>query len=290
MAAREIVDAHVHVWSSDTGQFPYAPGFGPQDLWSPSFDETELIERAEPAGVTRFNLVQMTWYGLDHSYILKLIHSHPQRFAGTGIVTALTDVGLPDPDRAMQALAEQGIRAFRVRGFSSRPAGLEGDHWLDHPSFNAMFRMSAAQNLPLSFLCSPSDFREISRMCGQHPDAPVIIDHVGMLGTARHSTDAEIDALAKLAQHPRTMVKLSAYGALSKEGPPYLDVLPIVRRVLDAFGPDRCMWASDSPGQTTPPHSYEASIALLAEHARFLSESDVDKLLHGTAKHVFWPS
>ncbi len=191
--------------------------------------------------------------------------------------------------RAALALAEQGIRAFRVRGGSSRPPGLASDRWLDHPSYEAMFRMAAARNLPLSFLCSVSDLPEIGRMCGQHGDAPVIIDHVGLLGTARDATDEEIAALVALAEHPHTMVKLSAYGALSKQGAPYRDMLPIVRRVLDAFGPERCMWASDSPGQTTPPHSYETSIAVLAEHADFLSPSDITQLLFGTAKRVFWP-
>ena len=117
----DIIDAHVHVWSADTSRFPLAPGFGPEDFWFPSFDGAELVARAEPMGVRRFNLVQMTWYGLDHSYILDLIQRDPRRFTGTGIVPAIVDVGLPDPDRAMQALAEQGIRAFRVRGHSARP-------------------------------------------------------------------------------------------------------------------------------------------------------------------------
>ena len=114
MSDSDIIDAHVHVWSADAERFPLAPGFDPSDFWFPSFDGEELVARAAPAGVGRFNLVQMTWYGLDHSYIVDLIQRDPRRFAGTGIVPAIVDVGLPDPDRAMQALADQGIRAFRV--------------------------------------------------------------------------------------------------------------------------------------------------------------------------------
>ena len=289
MSDSDIIDAHVHVWSADAERFPLAPGFDPSDFWFPSFDGEELVARAEPAGVRRFNLVQMTWYGLDHSYVLDLIQRDPRRFAGTGIVPAIVDVGLPDPDRAMQALAEQGIRAFRVRGQSTRPAVPVGEQWLDYPTFEAMFRMAAARNLPLSFLCGAGDLPEIDRMCGRHGEAPVIVDHLARLGPATGATAEDVDALCALARHPRTMVKVSAFAALSQDGPPYLDMLPIVRRVLDAFGPERCMWASDSPLQTVPPHSYEASVGLLAEHADFLSSGDRAQLLYGTAERVFWP-
>ena len=58
------------------------------------------------------NLVQMTWYGLDHSYIADLIAQDPQTFVGTGMVSAVSDVRLPDPDKAMVALAARGIYAF----------------------------------------------------------------------------------------------------------------------------------------------------------------------------------
>lgn len=288
MPSLDIIDAHVHVWSADTARFPFAPGYGSGDLWFPSFDGAELAARGEPAGVGRFNLVQMTWYGLDHSYIVDLIQRDPWRFAGTGIVPAIVDVGLPDPDRAMQALAEQGIRAFRVRGQSTRPDLPGGEQWLDYPAFEAMFRMSAAEDLPLSFLCGAADLPEVDRMCARHSDAPVIVDHLARLGPATKATAEDVDMLCALARHPQTMVKVSAFGALSQDGPPYLDMLPIVRRVLDAYGPERCMWASDSPLQTVPPHSYAASVGLLAEHASFLSEGDLAQLLHGTAERVFW--
>ena len=84
-----IVDAHVHVWSPNTSEFPLAPGFSKSDLWFPSYTVEEVRRLGATAGVTRFNLVQMTWYGLDHSYILAALARDPQHFAGTGIVPAV---------------------------------------------------------------------------------------------------------------------------------------------------------------------------------------------------------
>ena len=126
-----ITDAHVHVWSADTDAYPLAPGFTADDMWLPSWTPDEHFERSKSLGRVRLNLVQMTWYGLDHSYILDLIAADPDTFAGTGIIPALTDVSLASPDSAMRALGARGLRAFRVRGGSARPFPGNGGQWMD---------------------------------------------------------------------------------------------------------------------------------------------------------------
>ena len=83
-----------------------------------------------------------------------------------------------------------------------------------------------------------------------------------MDGTIR---EAELSALCDLAKHKRVAVKLSAYYALGKKEPPYEDLIPMIRRVLDVFGVDRCMWASDAPYLVQPPHTYAASIGLIRD-------------------------
>src|SRR5262245_51079731 len=104
-----VFDAHVHVWSADTKKYPLAPGFETKDLWFPSFTPEELFEKAGKIRVSRVNLVQMTWYGLDHSYIADIIAKAPERFVGTGIVPAVLDISGPSPDCTMRALAKLGI-------------------------------------------------------------------------------------------------------------------------------------------------------------------------------------
>ena len=155
-----IVDAHVHVWSSDFRRYPLAPGFEPTDLWIPSYSVERLIREGKPAGIGKTNLIQMTWYGLDHSYILDIIAKDPKHFVGTGIVPAVTDVSLPSPDKTMIALSKKGIYAFRVRGGTTRPPLGGGPQWMDHPGFDMMFKAAAEHNLALSFLMSINDLPE----------------------------------------------------------------------------------------------------------------------------------
>ena len=62
----------------------------------------------------------------------------------------------------------------------------------------------------------------------------------------------------------------------------------MIRRVLDAFGPERLMWASDAPYQVVAPHTYEDSIALIRDRIDFLSDGDRDQLLKQTAERVYF--
>lgn len=288
-----IIDAHVHVWTSDTERYPLAPGFGAGDLWRPSFPPEEYFQYSRPFGKVRLNLVQMTWYGLDHRYILDLIASDPGTFTGTGIVPALSDVSLPRPDRAMRALAEGGIRAFRVRGGRSArmPLG-DPDRWLDYPGYELMFSTAAEHHLALSFLMGVEDLPDLDRMCRRFPDTPVILDHVcGIRIRDGVFPEEKLKMLCRMARHRRVLVKLGPFQALGGGQAPYLELLPLIERVVDAFGPQRCMWESDSGGPVSmpePQRDYQAAISLIRDHADFLSAEDKEQILVKTAEDFFF--
>lgn len=288
-----IVDAHVHVWTTDTARYPLAPGFDAGDLWRPSFTPEEHFQYSRAVGRARLNLVQMTWYGLDHRYILDLIAGDPETFTGTGIVPVLSDVSLPRPDRAMRALAGRGIRAFRVRGgrTARMPLG-DVDRWLDHPGYELMFSAAADHNLALSFLMGVEDLPELDRMCTRFPEAPVILDHVcGIRIRDGVFPEEKLEALCQMARHRRVMVKLGPFQALGDGQAPYLELLPLIERVVNAFGAQRCLWESDSGGPVAmrdPQGDYAAAIALIRDHANFLSAQDKEHILVKTAEEFFF--
>jgi predicted TIM-barrel fold metal-dependent hydrolase len=57
-------------------------------------------------------------------------------------------------------------------------------------------------------------------------------------------------SLLRVLEHPRAWIKLSGperlSAALSRSTPPYADVVPIARRILDVAG-DRAVWGLDWP-------------------------------------------
>ena len=235
-----VHDAHVHVWSADQIRYPLAPGLDDGDLWLPSFtpDDHESIA----GGRLPINLVQMTWYGLDHRYILDLIESEPSRFTGTGIVPAICDVSLPRPDRAMLELARGGIRAFRLRGRAAQPAREHTEHWLEHKAYELMFGCAAEHGLVLSFLCAPSDLTEIGRMCERFPETSVILDHCGGV-RIRNSTieSGDLRSLLALGVLPGVNVKFGPVHGLGGGVAPFADVLPLLHAVVDAYGAGRVL-------------------------------------------------
>ena len=151
-----------------------------------------------------------------------------------------------------------------------------------------MFAAGAKHNLALSFLMTPADLPELDRMCRRFGDTPVIIDHFCLIGRQNMFVEDEIKALCRMARHKRVMVKLGAFYGLGKKQPPYLDMLPLIRRVVDAFGPERCMWESDAPLQAKDGNTFEAAVAVIRDHADFLSASDKRQILVKTAEDFFF--
>ena len=243
-------------------------------------------------GTVRANLVQPTWYGLDHTYIIDCIARAPGQYVGTGVVPAVSDVSLPPPDRAMLSLSERGIRAFRIRGGSTRADFRRSTRWMDYPGYDAMFETAANHGLALSFLVGPDDLPEIDRMCSRYPDTRVVIDHMAGIRVRGGRFPAEqVEALCRLARHREVTVKLGPFHVLSEQEPPFLDLLPLLRRVIDAFGPDRCMWETDVGGpvpMSDPEEVYAATVELVLEHANFLSDGDREFVLYRTAESVLF--
>jgi predicted TIM-barrel fold metal-dependent hydrolase len=275
------IDAHVHVWSPDTARYPLAPGFKKENVMPASFTPEELFKHCKPAGVGRINLIQISFYGFDNSYMLDMIAKHPDVFVGTAVINPLGN----DLAKEMSDLANRGVRAFRIRPeLSKQPV----ENWLRPEGYQKMFAAGARNNQAMACLIGPDGLPELERMCKEYPDTPVIIDHLARIGTDGVIRDADVDRLCTMAKHKKVMVKIGAFYALGKKQPPYADLTPMIKKVVAAFGPRRCMWESDSPFQVQGEHTYQASIDLV-RRLDFLSDDDKEWLLRKTAESFFFP-
>jgi predicted TIM-barrel fold metal-dependent hydrolase len=151
-----------------------------------------------------------------------------------------------------------------------------------------MWETAAKTGQKMCCLINPVNLPEVTAMCERHPDTPVVIDHFALIGVDGEFREADLAALCKLAKRKQTYIKISAYYALGKKQPPYLELIPMIRRLLDAFGPSRLMWASDSPYQLENGNTYAASLALIKEKLDFITAEDRDWLLRKTAETVFF--
>ena len=273
-----FIDAHSHIWTPDTGHYPLAAGFRRANMDPRSFTFQELQEQMRPNALNRVVLIQMSFYGYDNRYMLDAIKLFPGMFSGVAVI----DQDNPEPAAEMRKLKAAGVRGFRIY-----PKDLPVDRWLDGTGLQQMFRVGAAENLAMCCLIDPDALPALSKACQQHPDTPVVIDHLCRIGASGTIHDADVQALCDMAKHKHTYVKVSAFYALGKKKPPYLDLAPLIKRVYDAYGPQRLMWATDCPFQSAQ-DGYKASIDLVRHGLDFLTDADREWLLRKTAEKVYF--
>ncbi len=151
-----------------------------------------------------------------------------------------------------------------------------------------MWKYGTDRGLAMCPLIDPRHLKAVDRMCRRFPSTPVVIDHFARIGIDGQFRETDLDSLCALAQHENVYVKTSAFCSLGRRTAPYLDLAPMIRRVLDAFGPERLMWATDGPWQVMGGHTYKNSIDLIRVHLDFLTDNDRLWLLRKTAEGVFF--
>ena len=273
------IDAHSHIWSTDLEKYPLRDHQTVEALQPRSFTDEELMAIAAPQGVGRVVLIQhYPHHGYDNSYLIDTWRQHPDRFRIVGQI----DSDQPHVDQLMRKMLKTGVAGFRISPRHEQP------DWLNDDGMKQMWKTAAETRQSMCCLINPSNIVEVSKSCQKYPDTPVVIDHFARIGTDGTIHDNDLRNLCSLAAHKLVRVKISAYYALGKKQPPYYDLVPMIKRLFEAFGPDRLMWASDCPYQLTEPNTYAASIALIRDHIDFVSPEERRKLLRSTAESTFF--
>ncbi len=272
------IDAHVHIWTPDIKTYPLAEKFSVDDMQPPSFTAAELLSECQAEGVERVVLVQMVFYHTDHSYVWQAMKEHPGKFSGI----ALIDVNAPELPARVDALASSGMRGFRLHSLN------DADGWVNNDNMDRLWRAAAEKGLAICPLINPSDVGYVETLCKRFPDTTVVVDHFARIGVSGTIESEALEQLCGLARFPNTHVKTSAFYALGKKQAPHADLVPMIRRMLDSYGPQRLMWGSDCPYQVQDGHTYHDSIALIRDRIDFLTTSDKNWLLRDTAAKVFF--
>src|SRR5438876_10614035 len=134
----------------------------------------------------------------------------------------------------------------------------------------------AKAEVPVMFF-SPGRVSMFALIAERHPQLTLIIDHMGLTAViAREKTiPAAIEQAVALAKYPNVSIKMSASPALSLESYPFRDVTVHLRRVFDAYGPQRCYWGTDLTNSFAKA-TYRQRITHFTEQLSCLTESDKD--------------
>ncbi len=119
-----------------------------------------------------------------------------------------------------------------------------------------------------------------------HPETSIVLDHFGM--PIDRSPEGIADwavALQRLAAAPNVTVKLSGLG-LGHPRWTIEDTVPLLRRTIETFGPDRTMVGTNLPVDrlfAPPAQIFEALVTAVDD----LTDNERTGILRGTAVRVY---
>lgn len=265
---RLIVDSQVHLWTANTPDRPWAPGARPQ-LPEP-FTIERLVPMMDEAGVDRVVIVPPTLEGTRLDYAQQAVKRYPGRFAIMGRI-ALND---PGTARRFPTWREQpGVLGIRLNIASEQAA------WITGGTADWFWPAAEKAGIPVMFLTTGQTplFGQIAE---RHPQLTLIIDHMGVSSetVSKKMIPAAIDQSVGLAKYPNVSVKLLSSPLFSTEPYPFRDVTPHIRRLFDAYGPQRCYWGTDITNSFAKA-TYRQRVTHFTEELDFLSESDKDWIM-----------
>jgi predicted TIM-barrel fold metal-dependent hydrolase len=230
------VDCHVHVL--DPARFPYQPNthYAPagQEMGTPA----QLRNVMATYGTRHALLVgPNSGYGLDNACMLDTIEHGEGRFKGIAVVS--NDVSL-DELRTLQRRGVVGV-AWNVTYYGV-------DHYRDA---GPLLEKLAALDMFVDIQVEDEQLVAMMPVLARS-DARVLVDHCGRPTIERGLDPPGFRALLELGGTRRAFVKLSGLVKFSRTPSPHRDAWPFVTALMDAFGVERCLWASDWPYLRAP--------------------------------------
>jgi predicted TIM-barrel fold metal-dependent hydrolase len=270
-----IVDSHVHLFAADLKRFPLAPNATYKPTPLPVED---YVKFATSAGIDHAVIVHPEPYQDDYRYLEYAFTKEPSRLYFKA-VCLFDPVARETPDRLSSLVGNNPGRIVGLRihethkpGTPSLTEGPIKDRDLRSPAMKATWRRVGQLRLAVQMHFLPYYSTQIYELAQQFPDVPVILDHLGRFD---EGTPADFAALLQLAKLPRVYMKYSNAKSAA--------VKPSVRKIYDAWGPDRMIWGyfgHDAAG-------FDKEAALFDLMFDYASEQDREKIRGGNALKLF---
>lgn len=230
------IDAHCHVL--DPARFPYAPDVAYRPAGQELGTLAQYRQVMSANGIGHALLVgPNSGYGLDNRCLLDAVETGEGRFKGIAVVRP--DAGV-DELRALRARGVIGV-AFN--------ASLLGTAY--YAGSAPLLKSMADLGLLLSLQVERDQLVEMRPML-EHSGVRVLIDHCGRPAAGAGIDQPGFRALLDVASTGRVAVKLSGHQKFSADPPPFDDTRPFLLALLQAYGLDACLWASDWPFLKAP--------------------------------------
>ncbi len=294
-----VIDTHAHIYSPDEERYPPMPGPLRPPEGSGSLDRLRL--ECKNNGVKSVCAIQTgSFYRFDNRYILDTSKANQDWLA------AVCTLDPDNPDSP--GLLERAVRDYGVRGMRSIASPKGG---FDHAGIRALWKTALDEGIVINILITNrdpdmdkgSEFNEVfepyvlgeirelvdqaKRLLDEFSSLPVVLDHCLNL-EAGPDLESWLAEVIRLSEHRNLHGKVSFVASGTKTGYPCDDMLEVCLKVIDAFGPERCVWGSDFPCPLWAPKiNYTDHLRIFTDDLP-LKESARAQVLGGTAQKLWF--
>ena len=170
---------------------------------------------------------------------------------------------------------------------------VESGEFLNSSLFHEGISLLGENGLSFDLQCNPHQFEEAANVFRDFPQTRVILDHLGLLHDGEDEAHERTwrGGIRALAAIPHVYVKLSmlwfARAGFHRDAVKEAKVRDLVREVIDLFGCNRCMFASNYPVDKVMGISLATLYGKFLDWTSDLSDAERSDLFHDTAMHAY---
>lgn len=292
-----VIDPHHHLWDPGLHTHPWLNADPPTDafqgdmrpLWR-TYLLDDYLEDARTSGLVGSVYVECGWDPNDPLGEARWVQSiadargHPDGFVAHA---SLEDPGLTPRLDALGAF--RGLRGIRQTlnwhrdprlAIAARADLMDDQHW------QAGLDLLGRRDLSFELSVYPDQMAAAAALAARHPEVQLILNHAGM------PTDRDADGFASwrrgmrgLGAEANVAVKISGLGMFDHAWT-VASIRPYVLGTIEAFGPDRCMFASNFPVDSL----YGDFATLFAAYRQIVAGFTLDeqrRLFHDNAARIY---
>ena len=265
------VDAHCHVFGPSP-EFPYAP----ERKYTPcNAGKDKLFALRDHLGFARNVIVQATCHGKDNSAMVDAC-----RAAGD-LARGVASVGADISREALADMHEAGVRGVRFNFVKRLVDATPKEVFIGIAEKIQEFGWS------IVVYFEAADLEELEPFLKQLPGI-VVVDHMGRPDVTKGVDHPDFERFIRLmATNENIWTKVTCPERLTVSGPPYEDVVPYCREIVNQFE-GRVLWGTDWPHPNMKSHMPDdgALVDFIPQIAR--TSLQREKLLVTNPMRLYW--
>ena len=291
-----IIDPHHHLFDLETGNYPWLQGpmlkrvFGDYSSIRKDYLIDDFVADIKNQNVVKTVHLQVEYDHNDPVAETRWLQGVADKHGYPHGIVAFADLSSKDVQQVLEAHLEfPNVRGIRqclnfhrdpVKTFIDRADLMSDAQW--RAGYSLLERYGLSFDLQLYY----TQMEEATALARDFPDTPVVLNHTGMpVDRSPEEIDAWKKSMTLLATAPNVFCKISGLGMGDWKWT-VDSIRPFVLHAIEAFGADRCMFASNFPVDKLF-SSYDDVFNAFKTITKGFSDDERRALFHDNAERVY---